>query len=203
MLVVHDGQLEVLSDFFEDLDQWKRSWGQSLTLEQERKLYLLVSETLQASGKASEAQRLLVKFLATFTDADTTDLGTSSTHTWSSIATQSLNFPSPLLTPDQSIPERSSPPNLPMVSPPDSLTPYRPSSSCSSPPAEIHPYAVKGVIGAIKEPIAALTSVSNLLSLKPIKQLEGHPKFKKVFELLQVRSPPPQVYPLLLLLSHH
>lgn len=54
--------------------------------------------------------------------------------------------------------------------------------------AEVHPFAVKGIIGAIREPIAALTTVSSLLSLKPVKQLEGHAKYQKVFQLLQVRS---------------
>ena len=50
----------------------------------------------------------------------------------------------------------------------------------------IQALAVKGVIGAIKEPIAALTSVSNLLGVKAIKQLEGHPEYTAVYELLQV-----------------
>lgn len=63
-------QLEVLSDFFAQLDEWKARWGTQLTVEKERQLYLLVSQTLEAAGgkKASEAHKFLVKYLATFTD---------------------------------------------------------------------------------------------------------------------------------------
>lgn len=70
------GQLEVLTEFFENLDSWKANW-KGLTVANERKLYLLVSETLQqAPGQASEAQRLLIKYLATFeSDGDSSDLG--------------------------------------------------------------------------------------------------------------------------------
>jgi hypothetical protein len=54
--------------------------------------------------------------------------------------------------------------------------------------ASIQELAVKGVMGAIKEPIAALTSVSDLLGIRAIRQLEQHPQHKAVFELLQVFS---------------
>lgn len=68
----------MLADFFAQLDEWKQSWGKQLTVENERQLYLLVSETLEAAGgkeRASEAHRFLIKYLATFTDKDGRDLG--------------------------------------------------------------------------------------------------------------------------------
>jgi hypothetical protein len=60
----------VLSDFLENLEEWKRSWRESLTLEQERRLYLVVAQALEAAGKASEAQRFLLRYLASFKDTD-------------------------------------------------------------------------------------------------------------------------------------
>jgi hypothetical protein len=74
----HHPQLDVLADFFAQLDEWKQRWGTQLTVANERQLYLLVSETLEAAGgpaKASEAHRFLIKYLATFTDEGGQDLG--------------------------------------------------------------------------------------------------------------------------------
>ena len=48
--------------------------------------------------------------------------------------------------------------------------------------------AVKGVIGAIKEPLATLTQVSTLLALPAVKRLEGDAAHGAVYKLLQVFS---------------
>lgn len=120
-------QLEVLSDFFSNLEEWKKNWRQ-LTVENERQLYLLVSETLGAAGKGSEAHQFLIKYLATFSGKEG-DL---------SKATSEL--------------------------------------------------AIKGVIGAVKEPLAALTSSANLLGLPAIKQLANDANHKAVHQLLQIFS---------------
>lgn len=62
-------QLDVLSDFFDNLDEWKKNWRQ-LTIENERQLYLLISQTMENVGKSSEAHGFLIKYLATFREED-------------------------------------------------------------------------------------------------------------------------------------
>ncbi len=48
--------------------------------------------------------------------------------------------------------------------------------------------AVKGVVGAIKEPLGALTQISTLLALPAVKRLEGNAAHGSVYQLLQVFS---------------
>jgi translation initiation factor 3 subunit M len=56
------------------------------------------------------------------------------------------------------------------------------------PDAATSQLAVKGVIGAIKEPLAALTQISTLLALPAVKRLEGDAAHGAVYQLLQVFS---------------
>ena len=121
-------QLEVLSEFFAHLEEWKKNW-RHLGAAEERQLYLLVSETLAGAGKGTDAHHFLIKYLATFGEQDPA-LGQP--------ATAAL--------------------------------------------------AVKGVIGAVKEPLAALTSSANLLGLPAVKRLAADPTHKAVHQLLQVFS---------------
>ena len=121
-------QLEVLSDFFANLEDWKKNW-RHLSAENERQLYLLVSDTLASAGKNSEAHHFLIKYLSTFSESDA-----------------GLALPATAA------------------------------------------LAVKGVIGAVKEPLVALSSASNLLGLPAVKRLAADPAHKAVHELLQVFS---------------
>ncbi|KAM3576369.1 hypothetical protein VYU27_001720 [Nannochloropsis oceanica] len=119
-------QLEVLSDFFANLEDWKKNW-RHLSEKNERQLYLLVSDTLASAGKNSEAHHFLIKYISTFSEQDT-DLDLSETAA----------------------------------------------------------LAVKGVIGAVKQPLTALSS--SLLGLPAVKRLAADPAHKTVHELLQVFS---------------
>jgi len=126
--ILSSQQLEVLSDFFANLEDWKKNW-RHLSAENERQLYLLVSDTLASAGKNSEAHQFLIKYLSTFSESDA-----------------GLALPATAA------------------------------------------LAVKGVIGAVKEPLAALSSASNLLGLPAVKRLAADPAHKAVHELLQVFS---------------
>lgn len=121
-------QLDVLSDFFANLEEWKKNW-RHLSVENERQLYLLVSETLASAGKGSEAHHFLIKYLSTFGEQDA-----------------GLALPATAA------------------------------------------LAVRGVIGAVKEPLAALSSAANLLGLPAVKRLAAEPAHQAVHELLQVFS---------------
>jgi hypothetical protein len=57
---------------------------------------------------------------------------------------------------------------------------------CTMTPGEIQQYVVRGVVGAIKEPISSLQASSNLLNLPAIKQLETDPAYANLYKLLQV-----------------
>jgi translation initiation factor 3 subunit M len=119
-------KLDILSEFFADLENWKKNW-RHLSAEDERRLYLLVSETLAGSGKVAEAQLFLIKYLATFRETD---------------------------------PGLDTPVTVAL--------------------------AVKGVIGAVREPLNALRSASDLLSLPAVKRLASDPAHKAVHELLEI-----------------
>lgn len=45
---------------------------------------------------------------------------------------------------------------------------------------------MKGVVSAVKAPIESLTSRADLLNLKAIRQLKGHPQYGAIYHLLEV-----------------
>ena len=59
----------MLAEFFENLDEWKKNWRQ-LTVENERQLYLLISQAMETVARPSEAHHFLIKYLATFGEGD-------------------------------------------------------------------------------------------------------------------------------------
>ncbi|CAM9603571.1 unnamed protein product [Ectocarpus sp. 6 AP-2014] len=62
----------MLSSFFAGVDDWIKGW--ELSVADQRRLYLLISDTLGSEGKAVESQKFLMKYLATYDGATTAEL---------------------------------------------------------------------------------------------------------------------------------
>ncbi|CAM9229402.1 unnamed protein product, partial [Choristocarpus tenellus] len=62
----------MLSTFFTCADEWIKGWD--LSVHDQRRLYLLISETLGDEGKDVESQKFLMKYLVTFDGASAEEL---------------------------------------------------------------------------------------------------------------------------------
>ncbi|CAN0170756.1 unnamed protein product [Ascophyllum nodosum] len=62
----------MLASFFAGVDEWIQGWD--LSVKNQRRLYLLISDTLKTEGKQDESQKFLMKFLATYDEASAGEL---------------------------------------------------------------------------------------------------------------------------------
>lgn len=62
----------MLTSFFAGVDDWIKDW--ELSVADQRRLYLLISETLAGETNAVESQKFLMKYLATYDDASAAEL---------------------------------------------------------------------------------------------------------------------------------